>query len=100
MISPSYYGSRGHFLPSKTTKSSPIISFSDSDFHVIDKNLYNHVVISVIACNYIDRKVLKDHGSSTNILFFSTFMKMHLSESALHPYNGDFVSFSGVKVNV
>ena len=34
-----------------------------------------------------------------DILFFSTFKKMQLSEFALHPCNGDLVSFSGERVN-
>ena len=40
------------------------------------------------------------YRNSAYILFFSTFKKMQLNESALHTYNGHLVSFSGKRINV
>ena len=52
-----------------------VILFSNSDFKGINQNLHD-LVISMIADNYIIRKVLVDHGSSTNILYYSILQKM------------------------
>ena len=80
--------------------SSLVISFSDHDFKGTDQNLRNPMVISVVTGNYIAQKVLVDQGSSADILYASMLQKMQILESNLSPYHGDFVGFSGERVNV
>ena len=78
----------------------PIISFSDLDFKVIDQNLHNPMVISVIVGNYIVRKVLVNQGSSADILYGSTLQQMQIPKSNLSLYNRDLVGFFGEWANV
>ena len=77
-----------------------VITFSNSNFNRIDRNLHDLVMITVIARNYIIRKILVSQGSFVDILFLSTVRKMQFSESSLNPYNGNLVSFLGWRVNV
>ena len=77
-----------------------VISFSDLDFKGTDQNLHDPVVISMVARNYIVRKVLVDQGSSTDILYTSTLQKMQIFESSHSLYHGDLVGLSGEWVNV
>ncbi|WOL05255.1 hypothetical protein Cni_G13982 [Canna indica] len=50
--------------------------------------------------NFIIKKVLVDQGSSTDILFYSTFEKIQLTEASFTPCKGDLVGFSGERVDV
>ncbi|WOL07652.1 hypothetical protein Cni_G16397 [Canna indica] len=50
--------------------------------------------------NFIVKKVLVDQDSSTDILFYTTFEKMQLTEASLIPYKGDLVVFSRKRVDV
>ncbi|XP_016173632.1 uncharacterized protein LOC107616151 [Arachis ipaensis] len=45
------------------------------------------------------KKVLLDRGSSADVLFYSTFKKMHFSDNALQPSPGELVGFSGERVS-
>ncbi|XP_025661287.1 uncharacterized protein [Arachis hypogaea] len=63
-------------------------------------NLDDPVVISIHMGELTVRKVLLDLGSSTDILFYSTFKKMQLKDKALQPSPGEFVGFSRERVPV
>ncbi|WOL20482.1 hypothetical protein Cni_G29287 [Canna indica] len=64
------------------------------------ESLHDSVVISVIVGNFIVKKVLVNQGSSIDILFYSTFEKMQLTEASLTPCKGDLVGFSGEMIDV
>ncbi|WOL11030.1 hypothetical protein Cni_G19791 [Canna indica] len=81
--------------PQMPTIKALIISFFESDFREIDKNLHDRVVISVIADNFIVMKVLVDRGSSADILLYYMFRRMQLIKGSLHPFNRDLIGFSG-----
>ncbi|XP_072076551.1 uncharacterized protein [Arachis hypogaea] len=46
------------------------------------------------------KKVLLDPGSSADVLFYSTFQKMKLSDNVLQTAGGDLVGFSGERVPI
>ncbi|XP_072076564.1 uncharacterized protein [Arachis hypogaea] len=76
------------------------ITFGESDFMSQYSNLDDLVVISIHMGELTVRKVLLDPGSSTDILFYSTFKKMQLRDKALQPSPGELVGFSGERVLV
>ncbi|XP_057757888.1 uncharacterized protein LOC130976943 [Arachis stenosperma] len=76
------------------------MTFRSTDFNHTDVNYDDLVVISVQLGDLIVRKVLLDPGSSADVLFFTTFEKMKLSNNILQPYHGDLVGFSGERVPV
>ncbi|XP_072090422.1 uncharacterized protein [Arachis hypogaea] len=78
----------------------PEMIFGSVDFHHTDPNYDDPVVISIQLGDLIVRKVLLDPGSSADVLFFTTFEKMKLSNKILQPYHGDLVGFSGERVPV
>ncbi|XP_072071786.1 uncharacterized protein [Arachis hypogaea] len=78
----------------------PEMTFRSTDFNHTDANYDDPVVISVQLGDLIVRKVLLDPGSSADVLFFTTFEKMKLSNNILQPYHGDLVGFSGERVPI
>ncbi|XP_015970612.1 uncharacterized protein LOC107494090 [Arachis duranensis] len=76
------------------------MTFCPADFSCTDTNLDDPVVISIQLGDLIVRKVLLDPGSSTDVLFFTTFEKMKLSTNILQPSVGDLVGFSGERIPV
>ncbi|XP_057720152.1 uncharacterized protein LOC130934612 [Arachis stenosperma] len=73
----------------------PQITFQDSDFNTNVTNLDDPVVISLQLGDLLVKKVLLDPGSSADVLLYSTFQKMKLSNNILQPSTGDLVGFSG-----
>ncbi|XP_047167338.1 uncharacterized protein LOC124836257 [Vigna umbellata] len=80
-------------------QSIPDITFTDADFHAPDPDHDDPMVITAEIARYDVSKVLVDQGSSVNILYWSTFKKMDLSEDLIAPFNEQIVGFSGEKVN-
>ena len=72
----------------------PVISFSDRDFKGIDQNLDDPMVISIMAANYIIKKVLVDQGSSADILYLSTLKRLKIPKDELKPFHRSLVDFS------
>ncbi|XP_072076510.1 uncharacterized protein [Arachis hypogaea] len=58
------------------------------------------VVISIQTGELLVRKVLLDPGSSADVLFYATFIKMQLSEKLIQPSSGELVGFSGERVPI
>ncbi|XP_016178636.1 uncharacterized protein LOC107621113 [Arachis ipaensis] len=61
----------------------PEMTFQQSDFNSTELNLDDPVVISIQLGDLIVQKVLLDPGSSADVLFYSTFKKMKLSDNIL-----------------
>ncbi|XP_015944817.1 uncharacterized protein LOC107469945 [Arachis duranensis] len=78
----------------------PEITFSQGDITSTSPNLDDPVVISIQTGELLVRKVLLDPGSSADVLFYSTFIKMQLSEKAIQPSSGELVGFSGERVPI
>ncbi|XP_047151207.1 uncharacterized protein LOC124823113 [Vigna umbellata] len=61
------------------------------DFHASDPDQDDPMVITVEIARYDVSKVLIDQGSSVNILYWATFLKMDLSEDIIAPFNEQIV---------
>ncbi|XP_072077923.1 uncharacterized protein [Arachis hypogaea] len=79
---------------------SPQITFQAGDHDYSITNLDDPVVISLQLGDLLIKKVLLDPGSSADVLFYSTFQKMKLSDNIIRPSTGDLVGFSGERVPV
>ncbi|XP_016192995.1 uncharacterized protein LOC107633918 [Arachis ipaensis] len=64
-------------------KDKPKISFTPDDYKANDRNLDDPVVITAQVGEPLVKKILMDQGSSADILFYSTFQKMKLSDKNL-----------------
>ncbi|XP_027356866.1 uncharacterized protein LOC113866181 [Abrus precatorius] len=73
----------------------PPITFTDDDFQGVDPVQDDLMVISVDILNCTVRKTLIDQGSSTNILYWSTFKQLSIPEEELREYHEPLVGFSG-----
>ncbi|XP_016168774.1 uncharacterized protein LOC107611351 [Arachis ipaensis] len=75
----------GTLQPKKEEDPDVTISFNQSDFRSASPNLDDPVVISIQVRELLVRKTLLDPGSSADVLFYSTFKKMQLSEKMIQP---------------
>ncbi|XP_016191951.1 uncharacterized protein LOC107632814 [Arachis ipaensis] len=76
------------------------ITFIQADISSAIPNLDDPVVISIQIGELLVRKVLLDPGSSVDVLFYSTFQKINLSEKSMQPSSGELVGFSGERVPI
>ncbi|XP_022638464.1 uncharacterized protein LOC111241956 [Vigna radiata var. radiata] len=79
--------------------SMPDITFTDRDFHAPDPEQDDHMVITARITPYDVSKVLIDQGSSVNVLYWTTFQKMELTEDAITPFHEQIVGFAGERVD-
>ncbi|XP_016206952.1 uncharacterized protein LOC107647388 [Arachis ipaensis] len=86
--------------PQQPNKDRPEISFIAKDFKANDRNLDDPVVITAQVGEPLVKKILMDPGSSADVLFYSTFQKMKLSDKNLQPSSGELVGFSGERVAI
>jgi len=78
----------------------PKLRFTKSDLQDVVPHDNDHVVISVVtACRKVHR-VLIDQGSSTDMMFWSTFNKLQLSTDQLRLYDDCLYGFAGDQVEV
>ncbi|XP_072074088.1 uncharacterized protein [Arachis hypogaea] len=77
---------------------SPQITFQTTDHDNSVANMDDPVVISLQLGDLLVKKVLLDPGSSADVLFYSTFQKIKLSNNVIQPSTGDLVGFSGERV--
>ena len=74
------------------------ITFSDSDMEGSQHPHDNPLVIRAIVANKTVHRVLIDNGSSTDIIFASTFDKMGIGREKLEPVSAHLLGFLGEKV--
>jgi len=77
----------------------PPITFTDDDFHDLDHQQHDPMVITVEIENYAVKKVLVDQGSFVDILYWATYEKLQLSDTAMVPYDEPIYGFSGEHVS-
>ncbi|XP_015960908.1 uncharacterized protein LOC107484875 [Arachis duranensis] len=87
-------------IPRPTNSDKPGISFNPEDYKAADRNLDDPVVITAQVGEPLVKKILMDPGSSADVLFYSTFQKMNLSDKLLQPSSGELVGFSGERVSI
>lgn len=71
----------------------------DADFHILDPDQDDLMVITAQIALYDVSKVLVDQGSLINILYWATFLKMDLSEDIIAPFNELIMGFAGERVD-
>ncbi|XP_025680543.1 uncharacterized protein [Arachis hypogaea] len=76
------------------------ITFNQADICSAAPHADDPVVISIQTGELLVRKVLLDPGSSAYVLFYSTFLKINLSEKLIQPSSGELVGFSGERVPI
>ncbi|XP_072088201.1 uncharacterized protein [Arachis hypogaea] len=91
---------KGTLQPKKKEDPDVTISFNHSDFRSASPNLDDPVVISIQVGELLVRKTLLDPGSSADVLFYSTFKKMKLSEKLIQPSSVELIGFSGERVPI
>jgi len=77
----------------------PPIVFTDDDFHGLDHQQDDPMVITIEIENYAVKKVLIDQGSSVDILYWATYQKLQLPDTAMIPYDEPIYGFSGERVS-
>jgi len=77
----------------------PPIIFTDDDFHGLDHQQDDPMVITVEIKNYVVKKVLIDQGSSVDILYWATYQKLQLPDTAMVPYDEPIYGFSSKQVS-
>jgi len=75
------------------------IPTTDDDFHGLDHQQDDPMVITVEIENYAVKKVLIDQGSSVDILYWATYQKLQLPDTAMVPYDEPIYDFSGEQVS-
>ncbi|XP_016177581.1 uncharacterized protein LOC107619857 [Arachis ipaensis] len=90
----------GTLQPRKDKDPDVTISFNQADFRSASPKLDDPVVISIQVGELLVRKTLLDPGSSTDVLFYSTFKKMKLSKKLIQLSSGELIEFSGERVPI
>ena len=63
----------------------PPITFTNDDFHGLNHQQDDPMVITVELENYAVKKVLIDQGSLVDILYWATYQKLQLLTTAMVP---------------
>ena len=77
----------------------PPIIFIDDDFHGLDHQQDDPMVITIEIENYAVKKVLIDQGSSVDILYWATYQKLQFPDTVMVPYDEPIYGFSGEQVS-
>ena len=77
---------------------SQLFLFTDEEAERIHHPHGDAIVITLLIADYINRRVLVDNGSSTDILYYPTFQQMRLGRNLLHPARSPLIGFGGMKV--
>jgi len=88
-----------HITHSHHRRRMPPIIFRDDDFHGLDHQQDDPMVTTVEIENYAVKKVLVDQGSSFDILYWATYQKLQLRDTAMVPYDEPIYGFSSEQVS-
>jgi len=88
-----------HITHSHHRRCMPPIIFTDDDFHGLDHQQDDPMVIIVEIENYAVKKVLVDQGSSVDILYWATYQKLQLLDTAMVPYDEPIYGSSDEQVS-
>ena len=72
--------------------------FSEEDAKGVKQPHDDHLVIMLIIEGFNTRRILVDNGSSTDIIYLSTFQQLKLDPGRLHPFESPLISFNGDRV--
>jgi len=88
-----------HITHSHHKRRMPPIILIDDNFHGLDHQQDDPMVIIVEIKNYAVKKVLVDQGSSVDILYWATYQKLQLPDTVMVPYDESIYGFSGEQVS-
>ncbi|XP_020202426.1 uncharacterized protein LOC109788172 [Cajanus cajan] len=83
----------------KMSPSTPPIVFTDDDYEGISLSQDDLMVISVEVANWEVQKTLIDQGSSADVLYWPTFLKLDIPHNMIQPYSEPLVDFAGERVH-
>ena len=72
--------------------------FSKEDAKGVKQPHDDHLVIMLIIEGFNTRRILVDNGSSTDIIYLSTFQQLKLDPGRLRPFESPLISFNGDRV--
>ena len=72
--------------------------FSEEDARGVKQPHDDHLVIMLIIEGFNTRRLLVDNGSSTDIIYLSTFQQLKLDPGRLRPFESSLISFNGGRV--
>ena len=75
-----------------------VIGFSDEDYAGILQSHTDVLVVTLILANHNVHRILVDNGSSTDILYWSTFKKLDLGREKIIPTSCPLIGFTGEQV--
>lgn len=75
-----------------------LITFTDKDLSIHDPDQDDPMVISATIANWRVHKILVDQGSSVDVLYLSTFLKLNLPLKMVKSYPDPLVGFAGERV--
>jgi len=78
----------------KIYKEGSLLQFSNEDFHDGPPKNNEPLVISRILADFEARQIFVDQGSSIDIMFWTCFKKLKLSEKNLIPHQGRLIRFT------
>ena len=81
-------------------KKVPDIVFSNEDLKGVVPHEDDPIVLSVIMMGRNVHRVLVDQGSSTDVMFWNTYVGLQIPIDQLRPFDGVLVGFSGDQVEV
>jgi len=76
------------------------IVFTKADLRDVVPHDNDPIVISLVTAGRKVHRVLMDHGSSADVMFWLTFSKLQLSHDHLKPYPGCLYGFAGDQIKV
>ena len=84
--------------PLKQRRTGQDMLFSEEDARGVKQPHDDPLVIMLMIKGFNTKRVLIDNGSSTDIIYLSTFQQLKVDSKRLHPFKSPIVSFSGDKV--
>ena len=92
-------GKHVHSLPPlKQRQTNQDMYFLEEDARGVKQPHDDPLVIMVMIKGFYTRRFLVDNGSSTNIIYLSSFQQLKVDPKRLRPFESPLVSFSGDKV--
>ena len=86
-----------NILPLRTL---PPITFTDDDFNIHDPDQEDPIVILATITNWQVHKILVDQGSSVDVLYWYTFLKLNIHMEMVKLYSDPLVGFVGERVYI
>ncbi|XP_020209300.1 uncharacterized protein LOC109794245 [Cajanus cajan] len=84
-----------HTDTSAPHRNTPAITFIDDDYTDVCPNQDDPMVIAVEVANWEVHKALIDQGSSIDVLYWPTFLRLDIPYSLIQPHTEPLVNFTG-----